>query len=294
MMIVNSAIEFITTMSFALLDNLPLIIEAIINMWTTCIEELTKEENIENLINTAFEFVSTIAEALVTNIPLLLEKLPVIIEALVNGLIKLAPALINAAITIISKLGEGLVEHMGDLASPIKDVFNWIKDTMTNVFAKIKTVGENLIKGLWNGINGMRDWVMKKIRQLCRDMLDSIKSFFGIESPSRVMADEVGSFMAKGIGVGFGNTLPSVIAAMQEKLSGVSDSFRANLSFGDIPEVQGHTIISENSYVTKNYNNTIETIRQPQAVELVLDGTKVARAIIPPLNNEYNRLGVKI
>ena len=66
------------------------------------------------------------------------------------------------------------------------------------------------------------------------------------------------------------------------------------MNFGDIPQVQGNQIISENSYVTKNYTNTIETIRQPQAVELVLDGTKLARALIQPLDNEYNRLGVKI
>ena len=122
----------------------------------------------------------------------------------------------------------------------------------------------------------------------------AIKSFFGIESPSRVMADEVGKFMAQGIGVGFGKTIPSVIDAMQEKLSGVTDAFQTQLNFGDIPQVQGNQIISENSYVTKNYTNTIETIRQPQAVELVLDGTKLARALIQPLDNEYNRLGVKI
>ena len=66
------------------------------------------------------------------------------------------------------------------------------------------------------------------------------------------------------------------------------------LNFGDIPQVQGNKIISENSYVTKNYTNTIETIRQPSNIELSLNGTKFARAIIPSLNEEYTRLGVKV
>lgn len=122
----------------------------------------------------------------------------------------------------------------------------------------------------------------------------AIKNFFGIESPSKVMANEVGKFMAQGIGVGFGKTMPSVIDAMQEKLAGVTDALQTELSFGDIPQIQGNQIISENQYVTKNYTNTVETIRQPQTVELVLDGTKLARTMIQPLNNEYNRLGVKI
>lgn len=122
----------------------------------------------------------------------------------------------------------------------------------------------------------------------------AIKNFFGIESPSKVMANEVGKFMAQGIGVGFGNTMPSVINAMKEKLAGVTSAMQTELSFGDIPQIQGNQIISENQYVTRNYTNTIETIRQPQAVELVVDGTKLARTLIQPLDNEYNRLGVKI
>lgn len=108
------------------------------------------------------------------------------------------------------------------------------------------------------------------------------------------MADEIGDNLAKGIGVGFGKTMPSVIDAMQQKLSAVTDAMQTELSFGDIPQIKGNQIISENQYVTRNYNNTIETIRQPQSVELVLDGTKLARAIIQPLDNEINRLGVKI
>lgn len=108
------------------------------------------------------------------------------------------------------------------------------------------------------------------------------------------MADEVGTFMAKGIGVGFSKTMPSVIDAMQEKLAGVTSAFQTELNFGDIPQIQGNQIVSENQYITKNYTNTIETIRQPQTVELVMDGTRVARTLIPPLNSEYNRLGVKI
>lgn len=122
----------------------------------------------------------------------------------------------------------------------------------------------------------------------------AIKNFFGIESPSKVMANEVGKYMAQGIGVGFGNAIPSVINAMQEKLSAVTGAFQTELNIGDIPQIQGNQIVSENQYVTRNYTNTIETIRQPQTIELVLDGTKLARALIQPLDNEYNRLGVKI
>lgn len=122
----------------------------------------------------------------------------------------------------------------------------------------------------------------------------AIKEFFGIESPSKVMANEVGNFLAQGIGVGFEKTMPSVIDQMKEKLTGITDAFQTELAIGDIPQIQGNQIISENQYITRNYNNTVETLRQPATVELILDGTKVARALIPPLDNEYNRIGVRV
>lgn len=294
LMIVETAITFITTLTTALLENLPTIIEAVINMFVTVIERLTDPDNIEKMIETAIELITKMAEALVTNVPIIIEKLPAIIEALVNGFITLSSRMGEVAWVLISKLGEGLGLNVGNLGESIHNVFTWVKDTMTNAFLKIKEVGANIIKGLWDGINSMKDWVMNKIRELCRRMLDTIKSFFGIESPSRVMANEVGKYMAQGIGVGFGNTMPSVISAMKEKLAGVTDAFQTTIDIGEIPQIQGNQVISENQYITRNYTNTLETIRQPQTVELTLDGTKVARALIPSLDSEYNRLGVKI
>ena len=88
--------------------------------------------------------------------------------------------------------------------------------------------------------------------------------------------------------------MPSVIDEMQDKLAQVTDALQTELSFSDIPQIEGNKVISENRYVTNNYSNTIETVRQPAVVELILEGNKVARAIIPALNNEYNRLGVKV
>ena len=173
-------------------------------------------------------------------------------------------------------------------------IASMIKTAIVNQFTKAVEIGSNLVKGIWEGIKNAKDWLFNKISEWCGSILNGIKAFFGIESPSKVMANEVGNYMAQGIGVGFAKTMPSVVSAMQDKLASVTGALQTELSFGDIPQIQGNQIVSENQYITRNYTNTIETIRQPQAVELVLDGTKLARTIIPPLNDEYNRLGVKI
>lgn len=290
--LVPALIDGIMALVDCIIDNLPMIIDTIVTVVIAIADALVN--NIDKIIEGAVQLIIGLAQGLVNAIPKLVERLPEIITAIVNGLIVLAPKLLEVADKLINSLGQGIIQALAGLAVYLGELAEFILNNIKNDLKGIFDIGKNLVKGLWDGIKGSTQWLIDKIKSFCKDALGAIKSFFGIESPSRVMANEVGKYMAQGIGVGFGNTIPSVIDAMQQKLSGVTDAFQTQLTFGDIPQLQGNTIVSENSYVTKNYSNTIETVRQPQTVELVLDGTKLARTLIQPLDNEYNRLGVKI
>ena len=48
--------------------------------------------------------------------------------------------------------------------------------------------------------------------------MDGIKGFFGIHSPSRVMRDQVGKYIAQGIGEGFSDEMGSVVGQMQDAM----------------------------------------------------------------------------
>jgi phage-related minor tail protein len=61
--------------------------------------------------------------------------------------------------------------------------------------------GENIITGLINGMGNMKDWVIQKVTDLGGDILDSLKGFFHIKSPSRVMM-EMGGYISQGFGIG--------------------------------------------------------------------------------------------
>lgn len=303
------ASSFISTFGEKLPELIPIIVQSMLDILDVIIE------NIDIIIDAGIKLIDGLITGLTNALPILLEKAPILIEKFLNAIFEELPViwsaisdliirvtnymtepdnlemLIGTVIKIIEVIAKSLIDNAPKL---IETAISLIKNVASNIMSKVIDLGKNIVKGIWEGMAGVKDWIIAKIRGLCQSMLSAITGFFGIQSPSKVMADEVGTYMAEGIGVGFGNTMPSVIKAMQEKLAGVTDAFQTELSIGDIPQVQGHTIYTENSYVTKNYTNTIETIRQPQSVDLILDGTKVARAIIPPLNNEYNRLGVKI
>ena len=97
----------------------------------------------------------------------------------------------------MKKLGESFEKTKETLQDALLAVWEYIKTTLSNAFEGIKNVGKNLIEGLWNGIKNAKDWLIKKIQGFCDDALGAIKAFFGIESPSRVMANEVGNYMAE-------------------------------------------------------------------------------------------------
>ena len=289
--ILEMGILVITQLLLGLAQALPELIPAIVDAIILMVETLI--DNLDLIVEAAIQIILALAQGLIDALPKLIEKIPDILIKLVTAIIENAPLLLEAALQLIIILGQGIIDALPKLLEAVGSIINWIVDGIKNGFKKITEIGKNIIEGLWNGIKNAKDWLINKIKQLCSDALGAIKKFFGIQSPSKVMRDEVGKYMAEGIGVGFNRQMPSVIEAMKEKLSSVTSALNTEFNFGDIPQVQGNKIISENSYITKNYTNTIETIRQPSNIELNLNGVKFARAIVPSLDDEYVRMGVK-
>lgn len=88
----------------------------------------------------------------------------------------------------------GVTKFFSGVASDVVDGFKSIPD-------KMKTVGKNLVEGLWNGVKNMSGWIKDKLKGFSDGVLNGIKDFFGIHSPSTVMA-EVGGYMAEGLAEG--------------------------------------------------------------------------------------------
>lgn len=114
----------------------------------------------------------------------------------------------------------------GQLTAFASNIFNSVKTAIFNVFDSIKSkfadaasIGSSLVTGLWNGISGKVAWIKSKITGFCSGALGAIKSFFGINSPSRVMM-EVGGFMADGLGIGFDDGYKDVSKKINGSLNG--------------------------------------------------------------------------
>jgi TP901 family phage tail tape measure protein len=80
---------------------------------------------------------------------------------------------------------------------------------IANALGNLGNIGRNLIIGLWNGIADVSQWLWNKISGFFGGIVDNIKAFFGIASPSKLFAG-LGKNMGEGIGVGFGEAMEGV------------------------------------------------------------------------------------
>ena len=124
--------------------------------------------------------------------------------------------------TVVAVVKSGIDKVKGFIAD-VKEKIASIWATVLAVKAKIEEVvdgfvniGRRIVEGIWNGIKRAKDWLLGKIKDWCGSVVNGIKSFFGIHSPSKVMAEEVGEPIAAGVAEGILDNADLVSDAMAE------------------------------------------------------------------------------
>lgn len=215
-LLINSAITLILTLANGIAQALPNLVPTIVDTMITIVETLI--DNIDMLIDAAIAIVLGLAEGIINALPRLLDKVPVIIDKLVIAITNNLPKIIEMGIKLTIKLAEGLIKAIPKLLAAIPQIMISIIKGFANYHGNIADVGANLIKGLWNGIKNVKDWIINKIKGFGNEVIKSIKGIFGIHSPSRVMRDEVGKNLALGIGEGFTSQMKRVTSDMNDVL----------------------------------------------------------------------------
>ena len=187
-------------------------------------------DNIDLLIDGAIALVVGLADGIIAALPILIEKAPEIVQKLVTAIIDNVPKLVAAG-EIIIKLASGIIENLpkllesagriiGELVIGIGRfmyrIWKAAGDIVGKIWDKITDtdwleLGRNIVKGIWNGISGFLGWIKIKISGWVGDVLDFIKGLFGINSPSKVMADEIGKWLPPGIVVGMDKAMPAAL-----------------------------------------------------------------------------------
>lgn len=195
-----SIVEAIPTIITALVKALPKIINSIINGLLDALPLVLKS---------AITLLMAIIQAIPTLITSLVQELPKVVTSIIKTLLERLPDVIKCAVQllmgIVKAIPQIIVELVKQVPTIIKAIVSGLKDGITDIIS----VGKDLVRGLWDGIKDLT-WIKSKIKGWVGDVMKFIKKLFGINSPSKVMADEVGKNLALGIGKGFTDNIGAV------------------------------------------------------------------------------------
>jgi phage-related protein len=204
--IIDAGVELIG----ALVDNLPEIINTIVEVIPEIITNLINAvlDHLPNIINAGFKLITALVKALPQIIITIVKAIPKIITGIIGALIGAIPKIITTGVKLLGSIIKNLPQIIAKVITAIPTIIKALIDGFGDCLGDMADIGLNLVKGLWNGIKDADAWLRDKISGFFGGVVNSIKDFFGIASPSKLMRDQIGKFIAQGIWVGFNEEDP--------------------------------------------------------------------------------------
>lgn len=185
---------------------------------------LTLLQNLPTVVSSGVDLIASLIQGLVQTLPTLMAYAPQIILALLRAIIGAAVQLLAAGPKILIAIGKGIIGALGTIWDYAKKIVTKIKDAILDT--NWGSVGRDIIRGIGNGLTSMGSWLVNKAKSIGKKALDGIKSFLKIGSPSKLFRDEVGRYMAQGIGVGFERDMPGEIRDMDKVMNKATRSMQ--------------------------------------------------------------------
>lgn len=215
--IIQAGIDLLTALITALPEIITTIVEAIPQIIDGIITALL--ENIPLIIQAGIDLLVALIQALPEIITTIVQAIPQIIGAIVDALIGNIDKIIMAGVQLFVALIENLPTIIVEIVKAVPQIVEGIVNAFGSLTYKLVEAGGNLLKGLWEGISGAASWLWEKVSGWASSLVDGIKNFFGIHSPSTVFA-EIGGNMADGVGVGFTGNMSGVQSDMTAAMGG--------------------------------------------------------------------------
>lgn len=233
----TNAFNNIVPAAVNIISKLPgLILDTIINLAPTIISA-----GVQAIVS----FVSGLSDSLPTLIPKAVEMVKVIAKTLLSNV----PLLLEAGVKLIGALVKGIGGLVGDFVD----------------------AGWDLFMGLARGIGNSVGNVVAKAKEAARNVLNSVKSFFGIHSPSKVFA-EVGEMNMLGLAKGIEDNLRPVNKAMEDVSMAATQDFTSSMNLASsMSGINGYE--PENASGTNYGGVTINVYGEDKSV------TEIAEAV---------------
>lgn len=188
------------------------------------------------LLNNAPQIMQQASEMLLTYLDTILGMLPSILQSGADLILNLLFGLLRNAPKIISQSRTMLIDYIATIASHLPEILQKgieiIGQLLAGILREVPSliasipgivadiagafldhdwlgIGWDIIAGIGRGIASAAGNLVDAAVSAAKDAVEAVKGWLGIHSPSRRMRDEVGKYMAIGMGIGFKKNIPT-------------------------------------------------------------------------------------
>lgn len=294
--------EMMTTWVDTVLGMLPTILDSGSQMIQNLLQGLV--ENAPKILQQAFDMTSNFIQTILSHLPSILQAGVNLILNLLSGLVQAAlqiiqqaaqmlaefistiashlPEILQKGIEIVGELIAGLISRIPDVISSTIDIISSIQESFDNI--DWVSIGLNIIDGIVSGIISAAGSLVDAAVGAAEDAVEAVKDWLGIASPSKLMRDEVGKYMALGMGIGFEKNVPTEemtdrVSRSVEQMRGAAEQVTSRTP---ITAIQASKTVSDNYTDAKLDHRKLkklilEAINEANEKPIVLNGRQMNR-----------------
>nr|DAK70361.1 MAG TPA: tail tape measure protein [Bacteriophage sp.] len=266
--ITTTAFEIMKNLATGLETNIPVAIATMMDMISQLLVSIMN--SLPTFLMGGWEIIQSIILGLLNSIPSIVQGIITVMTSLITSIVANLPQFIEKGVEIIMNLITGLVNAIPDIVLAIPQIVSAIWNTL--MATDWGQLGSDLIAGIANGITNAVGSLVEAAKSACSRLVDGVKSFFQIGSPSKVMAKEVGRWLPPGIADGIENNMGVVqkaMTAMNTELVGQIDT-----------SINGSTFFGTNGNGGFTQNITIQSPKELSPSEVARQTRNKTRDLI--------------
>ena len=316
--VIKTLTDLVSTIAELIPDILPVLMPALTDGITALIEGVAAAmEELPELISAVIDIAMALVDAILDNLPLFMDcavqimkamgkavydHFPEIMDALGALFVKLVdiiegwfPKMWSAVGDLWVKIIDGIEDNWDDF---VHEVYEWgdsvleafgdIWDDITEFWGglwdKMVDIGGDLIGGIVEGLKKGWEDLKANVTEFGDTVVETFCDIFDIGSPSKVMEDEVGKFLAQGIGAGFEGEMDGVIKDMSKSVGGIIAELTDTEMNADFSKNVTYTPATD-TRTAADYTATAPAAASPTTFIFAIDSHELARATFADIND---------
>lgn len=226
--ILQGGVQIVTTLVNGILENLPALIEGAGELLSGFVGFIA--DNLPTILKTGVELLLNLVQGIVDNLPEIIVAAVKALDEFRASIFENLPDILETGIELLAQLIVGINRAIPKLIAAIPGIIAGI----VNSFQEYDWLGlgADILEGIGRGIIGAVSVVVKSAKEAAQSIFNSVKDFFDIGSPSKLMRDEIGKWIPAGIAVGIEKNLDPVTEAMNDITELTTGTLSSDIEYG--------------------------------------------------------------